>query len=58
LEPLQRIARALGFDATASLHAIRRRLETRGEDDLLPFLPQVLGGDEDAIRDLLELVGG
>ncbi|MGA2335036.1 MAG: sigma factor-like helix-turn-helix DNA-binding protein [Terriglobales bacterium] len=57
-EPLQRIARALGLDATASLHAIRRRLETRGEDDLLPFLPQVLGGDEDAIRDLLELVGG
>jgi hypothetical protein len=48
----------LGLDATASLHAIRRRLETRGEDDLLPFLPQVLGGDEDAIRDLLELVGG
>ena len=57
-EPLQCIARALGLDATSSLHAIRRRLETRGEDDLLPFLPQVLGGDEDAIRDLLELVGG
>jgi hypothetical protein len=57
-ERLQHIAGALGLDATASLHAIRRRLETRGEDDLLPFLPQVLGGDEDAIRDLLELVGG
>jgi hypothetical protein len=57
-EPLQRIARALGLDATSSLHTIRRRLETRGEDDLLPFLPQVLGADEDAIRDLLELVGG
>ena len=57
-EPLQRIARALGLDATSSLHAIRRRLETRDEDDLLPFLPQALGGDEDAIRDLIELVGG
>jgi Sigma-70, region 4 len=57
-EPLQRIAYALGLDDTASLHAIRRRLETRGEDDLLSFLPQVSGGDEDAIRDLLELVGG
>jgi hypothetical protein len=57
-EPLQRIAHALGLDTTASLHAIRRRLETRGEDDLLPLLPQVADGDEDAIRDLLELVGG
>jgi Sigma-70, region 4 len=57
-EPLQRVARALGLDDTASLHAIRRRLETRGEDDLLPFLPPVSGGDEDAIRDLIELVGG
>lgn len=57
-EPLQHVSRALGLDAGASLHAIRRRLETRGEDDLLSFLPQVVGGDEDAIRDLLELVSG
>lgn len=55
---LESVAYALGLERTASLHAIRRRLEMRSEVDLLGLLPSVSDADESAIRELLELVGG
>ncbi len=57
---VQRIGYALGFDSSeASIAAIRRRLQARGEDDLLPLLPQENESDNKAALDeLIGLVGG
>lgn len=57
-DPVAAVADALGLTAAeASWAVIRRRLRTRGEEDLLTLLPKRDSGDESGLDDLMALVG-
>jgi hypothetical protein len=57
-DPVMAVADALGVTvAEASWAAIRRRLRSRGEEDLLALVPKDESGDKSGLDDLMALVG-
>ncbi|MDQ4145000.1 MAG: hypothetical protein M3198_14920, partial [Actinomycetota bacterium] len=56
-QPLPIIAESVGLDpSTATVDAVRRRLRARGEDDLLPMLPDHEGDADHSASSLDELL--